>query len=207
MDQHATTGRHGVPVPELTSRSGTAWLIGTGGLLLLTQGYLFWRYPEYRIGVVVLLVVVVLVVLALSRRAVWVDPAAGTLTVTRHGRATRRVRIEPSASTSLVPNGGGGLLLAVQPAGARRRFFVPVLALTQHVERSQSPELLRLLADTLEQHRAGGSRVVVLALRGQADHVEAGGTARTSPLAAQVTHGAAAAGQAGAAGAVGGHLG
>jgi hypothetical protein len=207
VDQDATTGRHGVPIPALTSRSGTGWLIGTAVLLLLTQGYLFWRYPEYRVGVVVLLVVVVLVVLALSRRGLWIDPAAGVVTRTRHGRVTRRVRIQPSVSTSLVPNGGGGLLLAVHPAGARRRFFVPVLALTEHVERSQSPEVLRLLADTLEQHRAGGSRVVVLALRGQADHVAAGGTARTSPLAAQVTHGAAAAGRAGAAGAVGGHLG
>lgn len=207
MDQHATTGRHGTLIPALTSRSGTAWLIATGVLVVLTQGYLFWRFPEYRVGVVVLLVVIVLIALALSRTALWIDPETGTLTRTRHGRATRRVQIQPSASTTLVPNGGGGLLLAIRPAGGRRRFFVPVLALTEHVERSQSPQVLRLLADTLERHRGGGSRVVVLALRGQAEHVEAGGSARTSPLAAQVTYGAAAAGRAGAAGAVGGHLG
>jgi hypothetical protein len=84
---------------------------------------------------------------------------------------------------------------------------VPVVARTDYVEKSQPPALLRLLADTVEQHRAGGARPVAEALRKQADHLEAGGTVATSPLAGLITTGMLTAAKAGGAGAIGGHLG
>lgn len=97
-------------------------------------------------------------------------------------------RSAQARGVDLVSNGGGGILLRASPPDRRRRAQVAVLALTLYVERSQDPDLLRLLADTLDRHGTNGGPAVARQLRAQAAHSDAGGDPRTSPLAALVTY-------------------
>lgn len=196
----------GVRVPALTSRSGLRWLVATAVACVAVAVVVFVGQPENRVFVVTVLPGLALFFLVLAWQSTWLDPEAGVVVRVRCRWWRRSVPLGPTTSVSLAPNGGGGLLLALRPRGARRRTFVTLLALTDHVERSQAPELLRLLADTLEHHRTGGARGVVAALRTQAEHLEQGGDARTSPLAASVTYGAVNAAKAGGAAAVGSNL-
>jgi hypothetical protein len=195
-----------VRIPALTTRSSLRWGAATVVTSLAVVGYVFVTQPENRIFVVTLIPALALFFVVLLWRSTWFDPGAGTVTLVRCRWWRRTVQLDPTTGVALVPNGGGSLLLALRPQGARPRLFVPVLALTDYVEKSQSPVLLGALADALEQHRAGGAGGVVVALRAQAEHLEAGGDARTSPLAPLVTRGTVNAAKAGGAGAVGGNL-
>jgi hypothetical protein len=193
-------------IPTLSTRSSRLWVGTTVVGSVAVVAYLFVTQPENRIFVVTLIPVLAVFFVVLLWQSTWFDPVAGTVTKVRCRLWRRTVQLEPATSVALVPTAGGTLLLALRPRGARRRVFILVLALTDYVEKSQSPALLRLLADSLEQHRAGGAADVVVALRAQAEHLEAGGKARTSPLAPLVTHGAMTAAKAGGAGAIGGNL-
>lgn len=195
-----------VRIPALSTRSSLRWGVATVVVSLAVVAYLYVTQPENRIFVVTLIPALVLFFVVLLWQSTWFDPVAGTVTKVRCRLWRRTVQLEPATSVALVPSGGGTLLLALRPRGARRRVFILVLALTDYVEKSQAPGLLRSLADGLEQHRAGGAGGVVVALRAQAEHLEAGGDARTSPLAPLLTHGAMNAAKAGGAGAVGGNL-
>jgi hypothetical protein len=195
-----------VRIPTLSTRSSRRWLVATAVVAIAVVGSVFVTQPENRIYVATLIPALTLFFVVLLWQSTWFDPVAGTVTKVRCRLWRRTVQLEPATSAALVPSGGGTLLLALRPRGARRRVFILVLALTDYVEKSQSPALLRSLADSLEQHRAGGAADVVVALRAQAEHLEAGGEARTSPLAPLVTHGAMTAAKAGGAGAIGGDL-
>lgn len=195
-----------VPIPRLTSRSGRRWIIATAVALVVVGVVVGVTQPENRIFVVTVLPAFLACFAVLMWFSEWLDPAAGTLVRVRCRLWRTTVRLEPGSSVSLVSNRGGTLLLRVRPARGRG-LHVPVVARTDYVEKSQPPTLLRLLADTVEQHRAGGARPVAEALRKQADHLDAGGTVATSPLAGLITTGMLTAVKAGGAGAIGGHLG
>ena len=195
-----------VRLPGLSSRSFRWWLIGTAVVALGVAGYLLVTQPQNRVVGGAGVAALALFFVVLLWRSTWLDPAAGTVLQVRCRLWRRELRLEPGTSVALVPNGGGTLLLAVKPRRGRR-LFVPLVSRTDHLEQSQPPELLRLLAATVEQHRAGGARPVAVALRKQAEHLEAGGSVAGSPFARLITTGVLTAAKAGGAGAVGGHLG
>lgn len=195
-----------VRIPKLTSRSGWRWIVATVVALVVVGVYVGMTQPDNRIFVVTVLPAFLLFFTVLSWFSTWLDPVAGTAFRVRCRLWRTTVRLEPSTSVSLVSDRGGTLLLRARPAEGRG-LHVPVVARTDYVEKSQPPALLRQLADTVEQHRAGGARPVAEGLRKQAAHLEAGGTVATSPLAGLITTGMLTAAKAGGAGAVGGHLG
>ncbi|TKR23913.1 hypothetical protein FA014_08765 [Cellulomonas hominis] len=195
-----------VRIPKLTSRSGWRWIVATVVALVVVGVYVGVTQPDNRIFVVTVLPAFLLFFTVLSWFSTWLDPVAGTAVRVRCRLWRTTVRLEPSTSVSLVSDRGGTLLLRARPAEGRG-LHVPVVARTDYVEKSQPPALLRQLADTVEQHRAGGARPVAEALRKQAAHLEAGGTVATSPLAGLITTGMLTAAKAGGAGAAGGQLG
>jgi hypothetical protein len=195
-----------VRIPPFSSRSGRRWVVATAVAAVAVGVYLGITQPENRVFVVTALPVLALFFAVLVWSSTWLDPAAGSLTLVRCRLWRRTVRLEPGTSVSLVSNRGGALLLRTKPARGRG-LYVSVVARTDYLDDSLPPALLRQLADTVEQHRAGGARPVAVGLRKQADHLEAGGTVASSPLAGLVTSGVVTAAKAGGAGAVGGHLG
>jgi len=195
-----------VRIPGLSTRSSRLWAVGTAVVAVAVVGYLAVTQPENRGYAVAAVASLALFFVVLLWQSTWLDPVAGTVTRVRCRVWRREVRLAPGTTVVLVPNGGGALLLTVAPARGRG-LHLPVVARTDYVEKTQPPALLRLLADTVEQHRAGGARPVAEALRRQADHVAGGGPVATSPLAALLAYGMGTAAKAGGAGAVGGHLG
>lgn len=175
-------------VPPLTTRSSLGWLIatGVGGLAVFIVS--FATQPENRVFVVVIGPLLALYFVAITWTSTWLDPADGAILLVRYRRFRRRVPLGPGTQVDLVSNRGGGILLRISPPGRRRRAYVSLLLLTMYVERSQDPDLLRLLADTLERHGTDGGPAVAQQLRAQAEHIDAGGHPRTSPLAALVTY-------------------
>ncbi|QGQ20584.1 hypothetical protein GC089_17060 [Cellulomonas sp. JZ18] len=194
-----------VRVPELRSRSWYRWVTATFVAVLVMMAWVAVTQPENRVWVAVTLPLMGLWVTFLVRRSVTFDPGTGVVTRTVVG-VSRELRLVPGTEVALVPNGAGALLLALRPPGARRRTYLLILSMTDYVEASQPPELLRGLADTLERFCGPATRAVVRQLREQADHVAGGGTARTSPLAALLTYGVLRAAKAGGAGGIVGHL-
>ena len=79
-------------------------------------------------------------------------------------------------------NRAGQVMLEVRGAGRRTSTYVPLAAVDLGGDRSQSPKFLRLLADQIEAW-APQRATVVKKLRAQAEHAEAGGGVRESPLA------------------------
>ena len=176
-------------IPVLTSRSWWRWVIATGLALLGGVGWVFATQPQHRVGAVVGLVLFLVGVTGVAWSSTVLERAPAAVVRSRCGHR-RRVLLQPSTSASLVPNGGGVILLALRPVGARRRMFVPLFSVTDNLEASQGEPVLRALADALEGTQTGGSRDAVLALRAQAEHVGRGGDPRTSPLAQRLTFGA-----------------
>ena len=120
-------------------------------------------------------------------RSVHVDRSAGRV-VARSLLGRRSVAWSEAARLELVNNRGGGLLLVVGERGSRRSLHLPILVLTDYVKRSPSPQTLQALAEDIERW-APGRATVTTQLRRQARHLESGGSAQDSPLAALVTHG------------------
>ncbi|HEY0187257.1 MAG TPA: hypothetical protein VGC67_07195 [Cellulomonas sp.] len=180
-----------VRFPNLTSASGTRWATATVGGVLAVGVYLYITDPANRWYGVGFYLFYALFLTAGIWQSSWLEPGTGTF-VRVHWRCWRRsVQLGPSTEFTLVSTrkaalgltGNGILLLAARPAGSRYRMYLPVLSLTQYVERSMHPALLRLLADTLVTQRTAVEPGLVELLRAQADHIEAGGTPDTSPLA------------------------
>src|SRR5512139_1231791 len=173
-------------IPKLTSASSTRWIVATGVAVAAVMVYGFLTDPANRWAVLVVAPLFALYAAFLLARRTWVETATGEVVVHRMGILTRRVPIAAAEKLDLVTNRGGGLLLQVKPSG-RASAYLPVLALTDYVERSQSAETLVGLAEQIERwapHRG----TVAKQLRRQAEHVAAGGAARTSPLAGLVSH-------------------
>jgi hypothetical protein len=184
-------------VPRLTSRSGLLWSLGTLVAVLAVCGYLFATQPENRWAVFVLLPVGVLFVAFLLVRRTWVETSSGVVVQqTLLGR--RRASLASAGRLELVNNRGGVLLLRVRRENGRRSTYLPILALTDYVEASQPPGLLVALAEQMEQWAPGQARTATQ-LRRQAEYLEAGGDAKTSPLAGLVTHGVVSAARGGGA--------
>ena len=194
-----------VRIPGMSSRTSRRWIIATAVGVVAVLGYLGVTQPETRVYML-LLIPLALFFTALVWQSTWLDPVAGSLVRVRCRVWRREVRLEPGTAVSLVPNGGGALLLKAKAASGPA-LYASVVARTDYLDESQPPALLRQLADAVEQHRAGGARSVAVALRKQADHLEAGGTVASSPLAGLITSGVLTAAKAGGAGAIGGHLG
>lgn len=189
--------------PRLTTRSALGWVIGT--LVVVAGGavYVAATQPEnapYAYGTVGLLVVAVVLV-ALS--ATWVDHSAGTVTWRRWAVVSTTVALREATQVAVVGSGPQALLRV--RAGGRGGHLV-LLVLSDYVQRSQSPQVLTALADTVAAHTAPGtSGEAVALLRAQAKHLTAGGDAATSPLARFTSKGLMRA--AGGIGAAGGGLG
>lgn len=180
-----------VRIRPLTSRLHLAWMVATGVGVLVIFTVVFITQPDNRVFVLGTGPLFALYVIALSWRSTWLEPAEGVLLMVRWRVYHRRVPLGPGTQVALVPNRAGELLLGARPPGVRRRLYVPILALTVYVERSQDPDVLRLLADTLQRHGTGGGPTVVRQLRTQAEYIEAGGHPRMSPLATPITYTAA----------------
>jgi hypothetical protein len=186
-----------VAVPPLTSRSALAWAVGTLVVLVVAMAALAVVQPSYAVPAVVVAVLAVLAAVVVSTRRLWLEPARGRFVVQRLGVLRRSADLRDARTVALVDNRGGGLALTVTPTSGRS-VLVPVLLLSDYVQASQPPPLLRLLADQVETHVVGGSDVPE-ALRAQAAHLDAGGTAADSPFAALTSRGVLRAAQGGAA--------
>jgi hypothetical protein len=189
-------GPERVAIPALTSRSGAIWLTGTLVLVVGLLGYVAVTQPQHRWAVAVVALLLVLAGLTLASPATWVEPATGAVVREILRCRRRRVALRSATSVALVDNRAGSLLLAVTDG---RTVYLPVLALTDYVQRSQSPEILRLLAELIDRDAPATSRVAPQ-LRGQADFVASGGSPERSPLAGLVTHDVLRAAKAGGAG-------
>jgi hypothetical protein len=182
-----------VPVPRLSSRSAAVWSIGTGVAVLGLSAYLWVTQPGNRWAAAIVLVVVAVVAVGLVSVRAWVEPATGTVVRESFWCRHRRADLGSARSVALVSNRAGVLLLGIRH---RRMLYLPILALTDYVERSQPPQVLRFLADQLDAH-APRARTVAMQLRGQADFMAGGGAATESPLAPLVTRGMLTAAKAG----------
>jgi hypothetical protein len=174
-------------IPRLTSRSGWLWSAGTLLALLVVCVLVFVTQPENRWAVLVVAPVAVVLAAFLLVRSAWVETESGTV-VQRTLVGSRRARLAEADKLQLTSNRGGGLLLQVRQKGASRALYLPVVALTDHVRRSQDPVVLRALAAQVETWAPQRTSVAKQLVR-QAEHLEQGGSVDGSPLAALVTHG------------------
>jgi hypothetical protein len=178
-----------VPVPKLTSRQGKLWIAGTAVALVVVVGYLTWTQPENRWTLAVIIPVAALMTAWAAGQSCWLERSSGTVVWQRFWTLRRSQRLADVASVSLRPN-GQHLLLQLRDDRSGRSRYVPLLALTDYVQRSQEPELLETLAESIETHCdrpvAGDTPAQ---LRRQAAHLRAGGDAPSSPLASRVTGG------------------
>ena len=178
-----------VRVPGLSTRSSRRWLVGTAVAAVAVGAYLGATQPGNRVYVVTAYPALTLFFVVLLWQSTWVDPVAGRVLRVRCRIWRREVPLAPGTEVALVPNGAGAVLLRARPRGARG-LVLPVVTRTDYVERSQPPDLLRVLADAVERHHADGAGSVARVLRRQADHLAAGGTVAGSPLGLLVTSGA-----------------
>ena len=182
-----------IKVPRLTSRSWVFWSTATAVGVVAIAVYYGITQPENRWLAAVILAATAITVLGVASSRAWIEPATGTVVRENFWRLRRRAPLRSAKSISLVNNRAGGLHLGIKH---RRTTYVPVLLLTDYVERSQSPEMLRVLADQIDTHAPSAAPTAVL-LRRQADFIAAGGAAPDSPLAAMTTRGALNAAKAG----------
>ena len=185
-----------VPIGRLTSRSGTAWLGGTVVAVLGLLGWVWVTRPGDRWAVAIAAVVLAGAALWITSRRTWLEPATGTVVRTALWALRRRYELGSARSVRLVDTRAGVLSLAVTDG---RTAYLPVLAVTDYVRRSQPPALLRLLAEQIEA-RAPAARRVATQLRRQAAFLDAGGPVEHSPLAALTSRTVTGAAKAGGAG-------
>lgn len=178
-----TTGM--VRIPALTTRSAMRWLCGTGVLVVATIVWGFVTDPQNRPYTLISAAVIVLLACWMPF-SLWLDTETGAVLAIRgRGRIVYRIPLRDGTTVTAVPDHlGGRVLLGLRPHGSRFRDFIQVLAMTIYVENSMSPDLLRLLADTLDRHHTHGADEVGPLLRAQAAHLDAGGGPGDSPLAA-----------------------
>jgi hypothetical protein len=172
-----------VPIPRLHTRGSLLWVGGTGGVLLGVIIYLWIAQPGNRWATALGAAGLLGAALWLISLRTWVEPATGTVVRESFWTRRRRAGLASASSVSLVNNRGGALLLGVRH---RRTMYVEILTLTGHVQRSQSPGVLRFLADQIDSHAPRAKRVAAQ-LRDQADFIARGGAAAQSPLVALIT--------------------
>lgn len=181
----------------LASRAQWAWGAATLAAVLVSAIVVFVTQPENRWAVLVFIPLAVIFFAFLLVRRNWVETSTGTV-VHRSLLSTRRIPLGEADKLELVNNRGGALLLRVRRPGGRFSTYLPILALSDYVKRSQPPATLVALAEQIETW-APQRRTVAKQLRRQAEHLEKGGTAEDSPLAGLITHGVMTAAKAGGA--------
>ena len=159
------------------------WLSLAAGFLAIpaAAAWAWVTQPESRVVTAVLAVLMIGALVLLVLRRSWLD--------TQHGLLVREVLFvlrRPAAWADaevvrFTDNRVGQLMLEVRGAGRRTSTYVPLVAVDMGGDRSQSPQFLRLLADQIETW-APQRGTVAKKLRAQADHAEAGGGVRDSPL-------------------------
>jgi hypothetical protein len=130
------------------------------------------------VGVAVLLVFLGLLVF----RSTSLDTERGLVVRTICGVWDRPVAWAGASRVGIRNNNAGQALLEVRGEGRHTSTYLPLVAVDLGGDRSQPPEVLRMLADQIERW-APERGAVVKQLRAQADHVAAGGTVRESPVA------------------------
>jgi hypothetical protein len=134
------------------------WGLATVVAVVVAMAFLAVTQPQYAAAGGGVVVVVLLAVVALVSGGQWIDTGSGRITSTRLRVLRRSVDLADARTVALVENRGGGLNLTVKPRSGRA-MLVPVLLLSDYVKRSQSPEVLRLLADQVEQRCSGAGKV------------------------------------------------
>ena len=155
-----------------------AALVGLAGV----AAWVWATQPANRPFMLVGTAVLVVLLGALIARRTWLDPQRGQVVREVLLVWRRPVAWADAERVRLTNNRGGQLLLEVRGADRRTSIYLPLVAVDLGGDRSQAPELLRLLADQVETWAPTRS-AVVSALRAQADHLAGGGSVRESPLA------------------------
>jgi len=180
-----------VRLPPIWNRSLTRWVLGTAVAFVGVAVHVFVTDSVNRPTVIPMSLLMALFVAALAWKSIWVDPVEGALTIERFRAYHRRILLRPGTQLALTTTGSAkvlnpsrkaDVLLRVRPPGVRRYLYVQLLRIDIYVEKSLDPTLLRLLADTLDQHIGHETREIADTLRAQAAHGEADGDARSSPL-------------------------
>lgn len=196
-----------VRIPALTSPSLLRWVAATGvGLVGVTVWAVVTQPPSVWGPGVPFLVVLVATLGVLVWVSRWVDADRGAVTQVRARVLRRRVPLGPGTEVTLVPNGGGSVVLGLRAPGQRRRLYLPLLTADVYGDRMQSAALFRTLADAVERHGVAGGRQVVAALRAQAAAADEGMPVRLTPLGGLATDGVLRVARGGGAAGAGGSL-
>lgn len=157
-------------------------VVATGvGLVAVAVWGLLTQPPAGQVAGTIAIALLILVLGTLVGRRTFLDTAGGA--VVRDIWGVRR-RTVPWADVDVLrirANNAGLALLEVRRRGERTSIYLPLVAADAGGDRSQPPDLLRVLADEIERW-APSREAVVRALRGQAEHVEAGRPVRESPI-------------------------
>lgn len=106
--------------------------------------------------------------------SVWLEPTDRVPALVAAGRVRRRVPLDISTEVRVAH--AEGLVLEARTRGTRRRVRVPLTARGDDATTVMlDPDLMRVLARTLEHCGARGAATIAGALREQADRTEAGG--------------------------------
>ena len=174
-----------IPVPRLLSSSRSMWvsaIVAAVSIPALVVWALLTQPVTNQIAGVVGSTVLLVVFALLIFRNTSVDTERGLVVRTICGVWDRPVAWAGAARVRIRNNNAGQALLEVRGEGRRTSTYLPLVAVDLGGDRSQPPEVLRMLADQIERW-APERGAVVKQLRAQADHVAAGGTVRESPVA------------------------
>jgi hypothetical protein len=172
-----------VEFKRLTSATGYRWLFGTLVAVVAMAVWVFVTDEQNRWYTLLLAPALLFALYVSLRHGQWIevsDDGAATM-VQRRAFTTERVGLRRAQSVGLAPNGGGQAQFLA--SGRDGHALTNILSLTLYVERSQPPEVLDALADALRSSKAKGAAEAIAELRAQADHLRAGGSPQTSPLA------------------------
>jgi hypothetical protein len=174
-----------IPVPRMLSSSRSMWVSAIAAAVsipaVVVWGLLTQPMTNQIAGVVGSTVIVVFLALLIFRNTS-LDTERGLVVRTICGVWDRPVAWAGASRVRIRNNNAGQALLEVRGEGRRSSTYLPLVAVDLGGDRSQPPEVLRMLADQIERW-APERGAVVKQLRAQADHVAAGGTVRESPVA------------------------
>jgi hypothetical protein len=172
-----------VEVPKLATRSSKTMVWATFAVVVVLAVVAAAVKPQNVAAAVGVVVVLGVLALVITGNKQVLDPAAGTVTFQRMFVFKPTLDLASLRAVGVVPNNGGTAMLKLV-AGRGGTKHLALVAKTPYVEKSQDPQFLGVLADTLAQHApAGVADKVVAALRAQAAHVGAGRPLAESPLA------------------------
>ncbi|MBZ5738307.1 hypothetical protein [Nocardioides mangrovi] len=177
-----------VRVPALLSRERTMWVSVAAAVVgaVAVLAYVGATQPANLPFVVAVAVLLVVALVFVAGRRTWVDRARGAVVREIVFVPRGPVTWADAERVAFTRNHAGALLLEVRGAGRRTSLYLPLLAVDIGGDRCQDPAFLRVLAD--EVARWAPSRASVAdQLRTQADHLDAGGDVRSSPLARRLS--------------------